>query len=96
MSIPPYIPGTIALGLSIAAALTPADADGLTEVGFLRWAAVAGFTAGGALGWRINDSIQKNTAAVLGLKQTLETKLDSRFDKDHELITEIARESLRP
>ena len=92
MSIPPYIPGTLALGLTIAAALTPTDAEGLSEVGFLRWAVVAVVGAGGALGWRITVALNDNTAAVLAIKSTI----DSRSAKDHELITEIARDSLKP
>ena len=91
MSLPPYIPGSIALGLTVAAALSPADAEGLSEVGFLRWAIVAIVAAGGTLGFRITSALQANTAALQALQQTIY----GRGDKDHELIAEIARDSIK-
>jgi hypothetical protein len=92
MSFPTYIPGTIAMGLTVAAALTPSEADGMSEVGFLRWAVVAIVAAGGVLGWKITACMTANTAALSELKNVIQ----GRSDRDHDLITEIAKEAMKP
>lgn len=93
MSLPPiYIPGTIAVIATIGAALSPEQAQNLSEIGFLRWALVGVVVSGGALAFKFLSVLVQMTEAI----GKLEKALDARSERDHVLVTEIAKESMKP
>jgi hypothetical protein len=85
MSIPPYIPGVAATVLAVGAAvLSPSEADGLTEVGFLRWLIVAVTGGGGVLLWK-----------VLALLGRIEIILSEQAQAKDELMMDAAKGAFR-
>jgi len=93
MSLPPiYIPGTIAVIATIGAALTPEQAQSLSEVGFLRWAIVGLVISGGVIAYQFIAVLAKLVTAV----GKLESALDARSERDHALVSEIAKDSMKP
>jgi hypothetical protein len=93
MSLPTiYIPGTIAVLATVGAALTPEQAQNLSEVGFLRWALVGVVASGGVIAYRFLAALSDMTQAVGKLEQAL----DARSDRDHALVAEIAKDAMKP
>lgn len=91
MSLPPYIPGAVAIVLATGAALsqlplpTPDQLGGMSEVVFLRWLLVA-MTGGG--GWLLYR--------ILSLLERQEARQNVAAESRDQLILTAAKEAMKP
>jgi hypothetical protein len=85
VTVPPYIPGLAAVILATAAALTPEQAQALSEVGFLRWLLVAVCGGGGIVLWRLLNVMNE-------VKALLSTQSQAR----EAIILDAAKEAMKP